>query len=550
MRLTTARRLSRPLAGVSGAFPSKPDPYPSKAISTATSTVYFSNQAAADRRKAVRLSPQHVPASLGMVADGIDRTNTSPVVIREVGTTRRVFLREPVLSHVEEVEALAYRVRTLTKNEALSSVMIGNPEVNNREDILSSALQTRDSAVRDEQVDEELDEDAAPCWYGLDPLAYSYCKDEASVQHALHCLSNLSAAFHGDTKETKIPTISIPDGSIKDAGAALLLSSYVLTTRHSTLSLQNARRGLALDPIGLSYLLPRVSDVGATLGLILSLTSLPASSDDLLEARLATHSLESTHGISILEDMLGQLRPWNQQGFLKKPLSYYGDPESQHDFNSAYRNVGVAEAVLCVASAADNSNEPWTFEEDFIPPDSPGHEDPSLALDDMSWLEDRTSSLMDAARTFHPILQEECKSLTQVIQKLEEIGSRTSSDPAEQEGIDVAKEWAERIREASPLAAAATYRLWQEGAQPWESLNSCLTRERNVQAALILQAEDYRAWSIQETQKRQTSQGAITGEDEEQLPTWTYRRIEDVTEGDVDALFNYGNPAQAAVAKS
>ena len=76
---------------------------------------------------------------------GFDMKNAGAAV-RQVGTTRRVFLLDPYLT-TNEIEGLAYRLRVMSKNQGINSVLIATDD---DDDVEFSAIPS--SARESEQL--------------------------------------------------------------------------------------------------------------------------------------------------------------------------------------------------------------------------------------------------------------------------------------------------------------------------------------------------------------------------------------------------------------
>jgi enoyl-CoA hydratase/carnithine racemase len=463
------------------------------------------SSAKALRRQAIKVSG--APKSVAKILDNGflgRRKNEVAVVIREVGCTRRVFLLKPFLSS-DELEGLAYRIRALTKNDSLNSVLIATDDRDDAEnDALPSTLIDREYPyMRDEKVDEGFPPKPGQNWHvagGYDPLALYKSgrhRNPEAVRSLLDNLTDLALAVRGDPRITKIPTICIPHGHVHDGGFAWCgMSSYVLATRATTFSIRHPSKGLALDPIGLSYILPRLgrefvqpaaSYVGC--GLILGLMGYEADAGDLMETGLATNYMESPAALGLLEHTLSELPPWNQQALLKDPVRYLADQKPSTDHNKDFRNFAVADTVHCFSSYRADGAEMWVNNN----VDAYIGEDPSLEMGTLPWHEDRTSDLVNYAATFDDIFTTE-KSLVGIYERFREVASRQTNDPEEQEGIDVAKDFCRRLERQSPLAVSAVYLLLREGAKGDQSRRSCMTRERIVQSKL-LGMDDFENWA-------------------------------------------------------
>lgn len=482
-----------------------------------------------------------LPSSIYSIkTKGFDMEN-SGAALRQVGTTRRIFLLDPYLTS-EEIEGLAYRLRVMSKNQGINSVLIATDD---DDDIAYSAIA---SSARDSEelyvpvVDmPELGADAIKDDNHIFHVAGGYnprdlfqsgnYKDPASVQTLMDGLQNLALATRGDSVDTKIPTITLPHGLVNDGGYALCMGSYMLASPDTCFAILNPSRGLAFDPIGLSFILPRLgvefNQPAASFpgtGMILALTGMHANAEDMMETGLATNYIESVSTLGTLERTLGDLLPWNQQGLKKKPPRNHGEPPPKEDVNAAYRNVGVAGVMNAFTSYQAAGGEIWgTEKENYVP-----GEDPSLELDSIPWQDHRESDLVNFAATFDDIFRQE-KTLVGILERLREVASRRTNDREEQEGIDVAQGFVKRIQSRSPLALSAVHRLMQMGRRDGETLESCMKREKIVQTKLF-GAGDFEAWGNHAMKYRQSQEPPFGG--------WKHKSVVDVSSDEVDELFS------------
>ena len=305
----------------------------------------------------------------------------------------------------------------------------------------------------------------------------------------------------------------------------------MLASPDTCFAILNPSRGLAFDPIGLSFILPRLGQEfeqpvaqypGA--GMILALTGMHANAEDMMETGLATNYIESVSTLGTLERTLGNLLPWNQQAILKEPPRNHGAPRPKEDVNAAYRNVGVAGVMNAFTAYQAAGGEMWgTEKENYMP-----GEDPSLELDPIPWQDDRESDLVDFAATFDEIFRREA-TLGGVLERFREVASRKTNDKEEQEGIDVAKDFVKRMQSRSPLAMSAVFRLMQMGSREGETLESCMTREKRVQEKLF-GAGDFEAWGNHAIKYKQSQEPPFGG--------WKHKSVMDVTKDEVDELFS------------
>jgi hypothetical protein len=515
----------------------------------------LSTEAGAIRRKAVKKFG--APASIQAIPDDsimlehLSSKESWPApkeppaaMIRGLGCARRLFLLEPHLT-TTELEGLAYRLRALTRNEGLNAILIGGESPRSDDRGLEEGF--AGLPIPDVMLDREDRErytawEFEPEWAsalppkpgqarwvagGYDPLALyrrGEHKSAAAVDALFDSLQDLVRALRG--KESKIPTLLVPHGQITDSGALWLYSSYVLATEASSVRLLNPTRGLTFDPIGLSYLLPRLgrefSQPAARFpgcSLLLALMGYEADASDMVETGLATNYMESYAAMPVLEAALTELPPWNQQELTTKPVRYYSDMEPVRDHNAEFRNVALADLVHSVSAYRADGTDFWSHG-----PDDHTLADPSLdfveAVPDFDY---RESDLVNYAATFHSIFNRE-RSVTGMLARFREISARAVEHPEQAEGIAVAKEFVRHLEKQSPLALACTYRLLWKGSGKDETMESCMARERKAQTKLLSMA-DFEKWARHQTRK--------DGKSEEDFVDWKHKSIADVSNDEV-----------------
>ena len=484
-----------------------------------------------------------------------DGQETAGAAIRQVGCTRRVFLLRPHLT-IEEIGGLAYRISTLGKNEAINSVLIATSE---DDDAASLAFPT--SGVDVERTSVPIIDMGEKTGYGrIFHVAGGY--DARAVQKAdagpgdlsvlLDGIRDLALASRGTIEYAddrgsevsarfRVPVLTMPHGLVNDGGYALCMGSYVLATRDTCYRTLNPYRGLAFDPIGMSYVLNHLGEefdqpsASYPCGMIMALTSYEADASDLMETGLATHFVEAPSKLGTLERSLAELPPWNQQGLRKPDPRLHGpvDSQAEHgpsyvpkdDVNNHLRNLSVANLVQSVAvyDAAGRTEEATpAFEKEAYGE----YDDPSLHLGggrEDAFYEDRSSGLVDAAATFDRIFR--AGDVADMVEGLREVISNQgeSSDVEERECAELAVSLLEDMEAQSPLALKAVHRLLTEGGGRGESFESCMEREKTVQMNL-LQGEDFKRW-------------AKSGKCEGDFGNWMHKSIKDVTNDEVEALF-------------
>lgn len=472
--------------------------------------------AKAVRRKAIKNC--HAPPSISAIPDDpSDPIGTAGAVIRPIGVCRRVFLINPYLT-LDEIEGLAYRIRVLADNKSLSSVLIATDDDDPLEhDCLPSSVVDTDIVRNLDVMDTDWAYDPKPnqTWHvagGYDPVKWYQSgqhQDGAACMRLMDSISALAMATHGGTRTT-IPIITIPHGAIQDAGYGLCLSTYMLATEQTSLKIGNPSRGLTFDPVGYSFILPRLGQEFQQIsrqypgcGLLMALAGFTADGADMVETGLATHFMYNpTPIMGTLERNLGELRPHDQQGIIRQPIEFEADRQRREekgiyepdDHNKYFRNATVANTVDTVIAYQANGMDGYSYDdEDNFDQAIPAQFD----FEPTHWHQDRISNLVNYAATFDEIFRQE-SNVAGILERFQEIAARTTSDPEEQQGIDVASDIAKQIQRQSPLAVSVTYRLMQMGSRPGETLESCMKREKTAQVKLMTMP-DYANWAQTQT---------------------------------------------------
>mmetsp|Transcript_2063 Transcript_2063/g.3736 ORF Transcript_2063/g.3736 Transcript_2063/m.3736 type:complete len:544 (+) Transcript_2063:253-1884(+) len=479
--------------------------------------------------------------------------------ILQLGCTRRIFVLQPTLTH-EEMDGLAHRIKMLMKNTSLNSILLANhlesPNGNhkNKLEILPiSALELdqdlNDTALFGDEFDisaqsqtdsnngNHNNEWLVGCGYDARKVAGM---DKSSREKLLSSMMKLSSAIKGSTTSTlepekdqyvsKIPFISVPHGLLSDGGYALAMGSYVLATSESRFRIMNPLRGLSFDPIGLSYILPRLGwefqqpSASYPVGSILALTGFEADASDMVETGLATHFMDSVGKLGSLERALASMVPYEQQRLIKEPPKRYGDTVQNRfktDINARYRNVAIAGLMNSISSYDAMGQELASALEEM---EALAQEDPSLVLeaDRSQFLGDRSSTLLNIAVTFKDVFENE-SSLEGIVERIREYAAVDAKNEEGIEFVNVAKDILNGMEAQSPLALAATYKLMQTGKNANESLESCMKRERNVLLKLF-NKEDFKNW-------------AKSGAKEGEFKAWKHKDVKDVTKDEVEELF-------------
>ncbi len=472
-----------------------------------------------------------------------------------MGPTRRIFLldRKGHLT-AEEMDGLAYRIKILNRNTALNSILCANNNVTNDDDDAAGIDATIPSSLLEiDQMTEPTSSSVQDMFKypttasqlpnvacGYDPRAMHKLPKERK-RFTLNALMSLAKAVQGgggaqtvpdSPSSSKIPFITVPHGLTTDGGYALSMGSYVLATSDSRFQILNPSRGLSLDPIGLSYLLPRLGweyqqpSANYPVGMVLAMTGFEANEGDMVETGLATHFMDSFGKLGSLEAALANLAPYEQQNLLKEPTRRYGESRTnnrrfQGDINAKFRNRSVA-GLLHSFSSYDAMGQEITSASDqalFL-----ADEDPSLVLDSErdEMFGDRESILLNIAATFEDVFEKE-KTVEGIMERMREYASTEAKDAEAVEFVNVAKELLESMEAQSPLALCATHKLMVDGKKPQESLESCMKREMRVQVKL-LEKDDFKNW-------------AESGVKEGEFKGWMHKSVKEVTNDEVSELF-------------
>lgn len=477
------------------------------------------------------------------ISDLQDENGRSPAAaIRQIGSTRRIFVLDPHMTG-EEMDGLAHRIKVLSKNSSLNSLLLTNNTEKNSDDevdflLPSSALE---SLKPSNPFEDEMSEWKGQEWnvsngYDARALADQSADEKRQVINAMMKLTlAIKGGKAGDQNSanayaSKIPFISVAHGLISDGGYALAMGSYALATPESSFRVTNPLKGLSLDPVGLSYILPRLGweyqqpSAHFPLGSILALTGYVADGFDMVESGLATHFADSVSNLGSFERALAELRPYNQQALRKAPVTRYGYTESGNnpkDSNAQYRNVAVANLVHSFSSfdAAGQEYANTKDEAAFL-----SDEDPSFVLDGerASYIGERESMLLNIAATFEDAFKKE-DTVQGTVERMRQYASADAANEEETEFVNIAKELLEGMEAQSPLALHAVHRLITVGKGKKETLETCMEREKSVLLKLF-EKDDYKNWA---------SSGVEAGE----FKDWQHKSVHEVTPDEVKELF-------------
>ena len=376
----------------------------------------------------------------------------------------------------------------------------------------------------------------------------------------------LAQVLRGDTISTedqslsKVPVICLPHGLCTDGGYAMLSGSYALVTDGTSYRILNPLRGLTLDPIGLSYLLPRLGiEFNQTsiqphawgCALLLSLMGYEAQPSDLVSTGLATHYIGPPYKLNMLERGLMDIHSYDGQRLKRNPRKFYGQEDQVHrDVNEEYRNVAVGNLIQSIseydAAGADEygcflSNELDEESQLFLK-----EKDPSLRMSDerIQMYGEVVSPLVNWSATFSSVWEE--KSVEGIMERLREIAAGKAEYAGKsgcEEDVavaDMAGYFVSCMEQRSPLALEVTYNLLCEGIGEEETWRSCAEREKRAQLNLMMQKDgDFARWAKSGEGVGLTSmegKASLIREQEGVFCGWKHASVKDVTEDEVKEI--------------
>ena len=126
-----------------------------------------------------------------------------------------------------------------------------------------------------------------------------------------------------------------------------------MATHSTSFRILNPLRGLAFDPVGLSYLLPRVgwefgqpsADHSRAIAMILALTGYEACAEDMVATGLATHYIGGPFKLNLLERTLCELNSYENSALYANFSTFYGREDEREDINAPFYNVAVANLI-------------------------------------------------------------------------------------------------------------------------------------------------------------------------------------------------------------
>ena len=508
--------------------------------------------------------------------------------VRSIGSSRRVFLLQSSLTPTE-IDGLAYRIRSLSSSDAINSIVVANP----LEDAERNGDMTENAFCLPSYLDEEeLSQESRGPWgnhynnavksilhsefgnsLGAPYVSSGYDakkvyesglhKDASGLERELMApLMALSSAVRGSYGESmtsshsKVPVISLPHGLVTDGGYSLLTGSYVLATDSTSYRMLNPLRGLALDPVGMSYILPRLgwefrqpsADHSVGCGLMLSLGGYEANAADMVSTGLATHFIGGPYKLNLLERALSEIDSYASQSLHPSRKTKYGhEHEVQDDINDQYKNVAVGNLIqhlseYDVAGANEYGCTVPDLDDDGM---HLSDKDPSLTLPEerIRMYGQVNSWLVNLAATFQDVWGE--PTVDGVMERLREIAA-TKEQYAGKVGYDEDIKVAEaaellvsNMEKRSPLSLCVTHRLLVMGSQTGETVESCMEREKESQIRLFTKKDgDYVRWA--ESGKGvglvEAYGHSMVNDKEDTFGGWNHASVKEVTEDEVKEI--------------
>jgi len=368
----------------------------------------------------------------------------------------------------------------------------------------------------------------------------------------------------GGGRKSKVPIISFPHGLVTDGGYSLLLSSYVLATYSTSYRVLHPLRGLAFDPCGLSYLLPRIgqefhqasSKYSMSIAAMLSLTGYEANAQDMIATGLATHYVGGPYKLNLLERALMDINSREYQNLHPKPSGLYGredDWGGETDINLHFHNVAVGNLIQNLSEYdAAGADEYGCYLSDMLDDETGLYlkdKDPSLTLaeDRVQLYGELESDLVNWAATFASAFANE-NTVPGILARLREIAATKAQFvnklgyEEDVEVADMAQSLIHDMERRSPLALCVTNRLLRLGAEHGETMELCMERERQSQAKLYMKADgDYVRWArsgsgVGLVYMPHGSASLFKDKEDTYGGGWTHKSVGDVTEDEIDEI--------------
>ena len=531
-------------------------------------------------------------------------------VVRSIGTCRKVFLLNSALTP-PEIDGLAYRVGVMSANGGINSILIGNPiEDSDRDGDMTENATVLPGFMEEDDPGKHLDPPPrgrgggayrgrpdfvrgvhhetfggglgvvhASCGYDARAVHESGMSADRDALEAglLAPLSRLADAVRGASRHRdagtagsgaggfrgRVPVISLPHGLVTDSGYSLLLGSYVLATHSTSFRILNPLRGLAFDPVGLSYLLPRVgrefrqpsSDHSYAIAGMMALGGYEADARDMVATGLATHYAGGPYKTNLLERALSDIHSSEYQSLHPKPTGLYGredDWRGVEDINVHFANVAVANLIQNVSEYDAAGADEYGCKLGDMLDDETGlylkdKDDPSVTLpeDRIQMYGTLESDLVNWSATFGEAFDE--PTVHGMMERLREISDSRSQYEGrvgyeeDVEVADAALSIVSEMERRSPLSLCVSNRLLRLGAEEDETMESCMERERISQARLFLKKDgDYARWARSGCGVglvgMPLGSTSLVKEREDVFDAWVHKNVGEVTEDEVEEI--------------
>lgn len=502
-----------------------------------------------------------------------------PAAVREFGNVRRIIMLQPHCQDAAQLKGLAYRIRALSKNTAINSMILNLTEEDNPNGWLSYVM---DASERPPVEGEFMTIDWAGSkrlWStGYDiqsmiDIIQANNQSNSTKQQAqtakqqvidmLTQLQQLGLSVRGDSQLTKIPFVAFCNGRIEDGGYALAVGSYLIATDAARFTIRHGFKGLSFDPLGFSFILPRLgweydqlSANYPAIGYMLALTGYQADERDMVETGLATHFMAGS-----VQDIMGYLEwalehvpPFRRQMVVPDPVVSYGQTRTG-DINFPFRNHALATTLYAITEYNASGYELPSYM-DYKVDEQMKIEDASTNTDFTPCQEPRYSQLVDLADKLDNIFQQE-DSVEGILERLRQVAASGKDDgefdledylPGDKP-LDVpsfAATMVENMERQSPLSLCVMYRLMNLGARHGETLERCMDRELQAQINMYLGA-DFKTWAEYEVKRKQeeavtknTKRGRPGELAQTTVPKWQHGSVKDVTADEVEEII-FGN---------
>ena len=534
-------------------------------------------------------SAASVPASVRhdpVILKG-DKDGGSPgAAIRAIGTSRRVLLLNDTLSPTE-IDGLAFRLKRLASSDALNSVLVANPlEASEKNGDMSQNRTCLPSFMDHDESDDQspfgnmfnpaIKNILQENWgQGLGVPSFHQGYDARKIyEDGLHNnpqrlelelmnpLMELTRATRGSyddstSSPSKVPLIAFPNGLVSDSGYAFLMGSYVLACQNSNFRILNPLRGLAFDPVGLSFTLPRIGqdfqqaskDYATGCAFILALMGFEAGPEDLVSTGLATHYVGGPYKLNHLEHALSELDSHSAQKLRPLPKHLYNQEKNTKldNVNKHYKNVAVGNLIQAVSEYdAAGRDEYGVYLHEML--DDSGlyvkDIDPSVTMPEerIQMYGNLQSDLVNWAATFSDVFAED--SVEGMLDRLQSVASTKaemegrSGDAGEDVRVaEQAQILATSMKQRSPLALRVMFELMKRGRVHTETIESCMEREKASQMRLMSKKDgDFERWAgsgkgVGMTEMRRT--GSLRRKKDDLFTNWNHSCVSAVTEDEV-----------------